>query len=306
MKASAKGLDWSGVITHLCLIVSALAAAAPEVSSASVIPYTLSLSVEVTSSDRISRLESSCPLDPLEFLDAQHTHATVLCVCVRERECVREGESDGECVCVCERESVCVCVWERECVCVCVRVCVCVKESLCVCVCEGERCVRVCEREVCVVCVFLVLCVVCVCVWERMCVCERERECACVWERDVRVCVFLVLCMYTVFNALNVSNSRVVCVCVCVSRSACVCVCVCFLFCVCVCRWIWQLVTGSIRTWSCLYYDNSHHPSAVVEAASAAPSGTTLNIQCRYQYNMHDMTPPPPLDAAHSRQSLWF
>ncbi len=27
-----------------------------------------------------------------------------------------------------------------------------------------------------------------------------------------------------------------------------------------------------------LYYENSHHPSAVVEAgASAAPSGTTLN-----------------------------
>ncbi len=51
-----------------------------------------------------------------------------------------------------------------------------------------------------------------------------------------------------------------------------------------------------------LYYDNSHHPSAVVEAgASAAPSGTTLNIQRRYQYNMHDMiqfgarTVPPTL-----------
>ncbi|XP_016418468.1 von Willebrand factor A domain-containing protein 5A-like [Sinocyclocheilus rhinocerous] len=49
----------------------------PEVSSASVIPYTLSLSVEVRSSDRISRLESSCALDPLEFLDVQHTHAMV-------------------------------------------------------------------------------------------------------------------------------------------------------------------------------------------------------------------------------------
>ncbi|XP_059375739.1 von Willebrand factor A domain-containing protein 5A-like isoform X2 [Carassius carassius] len=53
------------------------AAGVPEVSSASVIPYTLSLSVEVRSSDRISKLESSCPLDPLEFLDAQHTHAKV-------------------------------------------------------------------------------------------------------------------------------------------------------------------------------------------------------------------------------------
>ncbi|XP_058622849.1 von Willebrand factor A domain-containing protein 5A-like [Onychostoma macrolepis] len=49
----------------------------PGVSSASVIPYILSLSVDVRSSDRISRLESSCPLDPLQFLNAQHTHATV-------------------------------------------------------------------------------------------------------------------------------------------------------------------------------------------------------------------------------------
>ncbi|XP_048019133.1 von Willebrand factor A domain-containing protein 5A-like [Megalobrama amblycephala] len=53
------------------------AAGVSEVSSACVIPYTLSLSVEVRSSDRISRLESSCSLDPLVFLDAQHTHATV-------------------------------------------------------------------------------------------------------------------------------------------------------------------------------------------------------------------------------------
>uniref|UniRef100_A0A673LEK7 von Willebrand factor A domain-containing protein 5A-like n=1 Tax=Sinocyclocheilus rhinocerous TaxID=307959 RepID=A0A673LEK7_9TELE len=56
---------------------AASASGVPEVSSACVIPYTLSLSVVVRSSDRISRLESSCPLDPLEFLDAQHTHATV-------------------------------------------------------------------------------------------------------------------------------------------------------------------------------------------------------------------------------------
>ncbi|XDV51054.1 hypothetical protein PO909_020006 [Leuciscus waleckii] len=56
---------------------SASAAGVPEVFSASVIPYTLSLSVDVRSSDRISRLESSCPLDPLVFLDAHHTHATV-------------------------------------------------------------------------------------------------------------------------------------------------------------------------------------------------------------------------------------
>ncbi|XP_051740048.1 von Willebrand factor A domain-containing protein 5A-like isoform X4 [Ctenopharyngodon idella] len=56
---------------------AASAASVPEVSSACVIPYTLSLSVDVRSSDRISRLESSCPLDPLVFLDPDHTHATV-------------------------------------------------------------------------------------------------------------------------------------------------------------------------------------------------------------------------------------
>ncbi|XP_067223040.1 von Willebrand factor A domain-containing protein 5A-like isoform X3 [Chanodichthys erythropterus] len=56
---------------------AASAAGVPEVSSACVVPYTLYLNVEVRSSDRISRLESSCPLDPLVFLDAQHTHATV-------------------------------------------------------------------------------------------------------------------------------------------------------------------------------------------------------------------------------------
>ncbi|KAK9963876.1 hypothetical protein ABG768_007034, partial [Culter alburnus] len=56
---------------------TASAAGVPEVSSACVIPYTLSLSVEVRSSDRISRLESNCPLDPLVFLDSDHTHATV-------------------------------------------------------------------------------------------------------------------------------------------------------------------------------------------------------------------------------------
>ncbi|XP_067278192.1 von Willebrand factor A domain-containing protein 5A-like isoform X2 [Pseudorasbora parva] len=55
---------------------AASAAGVPEVSSASVIPYTLSLSVDVRSSNRISRLESSCPLDPLVFLNDQHTHAT--------------------------------------------------------------------------------------------------------------------------------------------------------------------------------------------------------------------------------------
>ncbi|KAK9963886.1 hypothetical protein ABG768_005108 [Culter alburnus] len=56
---------------------AASAAGVPEVSSACVIPYTLSLSVDVRSSDRISRLESNCPLDPLVFLDSDHNHATV-------------------------------------------------------------------------------------------------------------------------------------------------------------------------------------------------------------------------------------
>ncbi|XP_048015796.1 von Willebrand factor A domain-containing protein 5A-like isoform X2 [Megalobrama amblycephala] len=56
---------------------AASAAGVPEISSACVIPYTLSLTVDVRSSDRISRLESSCPLDPLVFLNSDHTHATV-------------------------------------------------------------------------------------------------------------------------------------------------------------------------------------------------------------------------------------
>uniref|UniRef100_A0A671PKV9 von Willebrand factor A domain-containing protein 5A-like n=1 Tax=Sinocyclocheilus anshuiensis TaxID=1608454 RepID=A0A671PKV9_9TELE len=80
ISGSAVGLyvDWCYIVSlFVCVIISASAAGVPEVSSASVVPYTLSLSVEVRSSDRISRLESSCPLDPLEFLDAQHTHATV-------------------------------------------------------------------------------------------------------------------------------------------------------------------------------------------------------------------------------------
>ncbi|TRY77620.1 hypothetical protein DNTS_005775 [Danionella cerebrum] len=51
--------------------------AVPEVCSASEIPYTLSLSVDVRSSARVSRLESSCTLDPLVFLNPEHTHAQV-------------------------------------------------------------------------------------------------------------------------------------------------------------------------------------------------------------------------------------
>ncbi|KAL0152979.1 hypothetical protein M9458_051732 [Cirrhinus mrigala] len=67
---------------------AALAASVPEVSSACVIPYTLSLIVNVRSSDRISRLESSCLLDPLELLNAQHTHITVQYESVYECESV--------------------------------------------------------------------------------------------------------------------------------------------------------------------------------------------------------------------------
>ncbi|XP_051548414.1 von Willebrand factor A domain-containing protein 5A-like isoform X2 [Myxocyprinus asiaticus] len=48
-----------------------------EVSSVSAIPYSLSLSVHVRSSNPVSKIESNCRLDPLEFLNSDHTHATV-------------------------------------------------------------------------------------------------------------------------------------------------------------------------------------------------------------------------------------
>ncbi|XP_057185505.1 von Willebrand factor A domain-containing protein 5A-like isoform X9 [Triplophysa rosa] len=41
------------------------------------VPYTLTLSVHVSSPKPISKLESNCTLDPLVFLDSHHTHATV-------------------------------------------------------------------------------------------------------------------------------------------------------------------------------------------------------------------------------------
>lgn len=53
------------------------AAGVPQVCSASVIPYSLSLTVDVRSSVSIARLECSCALEPLQFLDPQHTHAQV-------------------------------------------------------------------------------------------------------------------------------------------------------------------------------------------------------------------------------------
>ncbi|KAL0155328.1 hypothetical protein M9458_049591, partial [Cirrhinus mrigala] len=47
-----------------------------EISSGAV-PYTLTLSVHVSSPKPISKLESSCTLDPLVFLHSDHTQATV-------------------------------------------------------------------------------------------------------------------------------------------------------------------------------------------------------------------------------------
>nr|XP_055048935.1 von Willebrand factor A domain-containing protein 5A-like isoform X2 [Misgurnus anguillicaudatus] len=41
------------------------------------VPYTLTLSVHVSSSNPISKLESNCILDPIEFLNSDHTQATV-------------------------------------------------------------------------------------------------------------------------------------------------------------------------------------------------------------------------------------
>ncbi|XP_051975983.1 von Willebrand factor A domain-containing protein 5A-like isoform X2 [Xyrauchen texanus] len=41
------------------------------------VPYSLTLSVHVSSPNPISKLESNCTLDPLVFLNSEHTHATV-------------------------------------------------------------------------------------------------------------------------------------------------------------------------------------------------------------------------------------
>ncbi|XP_051545300.1 von Willebrand factor A domain-containing protein 5A-like isoform X3 [Myxocyprinus asiaticus] len=48
-----------------------------EVSSVSAVPYSLSLCVHVRSSNPVSKLESNCLLDPLEFLNSDQTHAKV-------------------------------------------------------------------------------------------------------------------------------------------------------------------------------------------------------------------------------------
>lgn len=71
------------------------------------VPYSLSLSARVSSPHPISRVESNCPLDPLNYLNTEKTQATVLCVCVF--------------ICMCK----CVALRTYECVrCVCVYVCV--------------------------------------------------------------------------------------------------------------------------------------------------------------------------------------
>nr|XP_055047558.1 von Willebrand factor A domain-containing protein 5A-like isoform X1 [Misgurnus anguillicaudatus]XP_055047559.1 von Willebrand factor A domain-containing protein 5A-like isoform X1 [Misgurnus anguillicaudatus] len=48
-----------------------------EISSCDSVPYTLTLSVHVSSPNPISKLESNCTLDPLVFLNSDHTEATV-------------------------------------------------------------------------------------------------------------------------------------------------------------------------------------------------------------------------------------
>ncbi|XP_073720723.1 von Willebrand factor A domain-containing protein 5A isoform X8 [Misgurnus anguillicaudatus] len=47
-----------------------------EISSCVSVPYTLTLSVHVSSPNPISKLESNCTLDPLVFLNSDHTQAT--------------------------------------------------------------------------------------------------------------------------------------------------------------------------------------------------------------------------------------
>ncbi|XP_073720719.1 von Willebrand factor A domain-containing protein 5A isoform X6 [Misgurnus anguillicaudatus] len=48
-----------------------------EILSCDSVPYTLTLSVHVSSPNPISKLESNCTLDPLVFLNSDHTQATV-------------------------------------------------------------------------------------------------------------------------------------------------------------------------------------------------------------------------------------
>ncbi|XP_061072887.1 von Willebrand factor A domain-containing protein 5A-like isoform X2 [Conger conger] len=49
----------------------------PQVTSARSVPYTLSLSVQLSSPSPISKVESNCPLEPLKYLNTEKTQATV-------------------------------------------------------------------------------------------------------------------------------------------------------------------------------------------------------------------------------------
>ncbi len=88
----------------MCVCVSGSAAGIVSEISSGAVPYTLALSVHVSSPKPISKLESNCTLDPLVFLHADHTQATVLCVFMCLSGCVSRA---GLCMC-------CLCVGESE------------------------------------------------------------------------------------------------------------------------------------------------------------------------------------------------
>ena len=44
---------------------------------ASLVPYSLSFSARVSSPRPVSKVESNCPLDPLQYLNTEQTQATV-------------------------------------------------------------------------------------------------------------------------------------------------------------------------------------------------------------------------------------
>uniref|UniRef100_A0A8C2JHR3 Uncharacterized protein n=1 Tax=Cyprinus carpio TaxID=7962 RepID=A0A8C2JHR3_CYPCA len=69
-------LRGEGYFITLCVCVCVCVCVFSEISSGAV-PYTLTLSVHVSSPKPISKLESSCTLDPLVFLHSDHTQATV-------------------------------------------------------------------------------------------------------------------------------------------------------------------------------------------------------------------------------------
>ncbi len=79
----------------VCVCVSGSVAGIVSEISSGAVPYTLTLSVHV-SSKPISKLESNCTLDSLVFLHADHTQATVLCVFMCLSGCVSRA---GLCMC---------------------------------------------------------------------------------------------------------------------------------------------------------------------------------------------------------------